>query len=295
MDIALVTCRAVGTWPIAPTPEDPFPWAIDDRPLHAALVARGARVHVPAWDDPDVDWSRFDLAVTRSTWDYHHRRDAFVAWAARVPRLAPSAEVVRWNTDKRYLRDLAVPQVPTIWLEPGQALPDVPWPRAFLKPVVGATAEHTLRFTDPDLARAHLAEHPTKAWMLQPYVADVETMGERSAIVVGGQVTHYVRKDPVPGDYRVQDDYGATDRPHEPTALEQRFVADVIAAMPRLAYARIDWLPTEAGPALIELELVEPCLFFRHGPGAAEKLAERLLSDAGSTSDGRPSVGHRPT
>lgn len=282
MHVALATCRLVHTWPIAPTPEDPRPWEIDERPLHAALRARGATVSTPTWDDPDVDWEQYDLVLPRTTWDYHHHRAAFVAWAERIgPRLVNPAPILRWNTDKRYLRDLDVPQLPTLFIEDG-ALPDVPWPRAFLKPAIGATAEFTLRF-DADAAglaaaRAHLRAHPG-VFLLQPYVASVETAGERSAIVVAGEITHYVRKQPVPGDYRVQDDYGATDAPHDPSDAERSFADRVRRAMPSgSVYARIDWLLGPAGPALIELEAVEPCLFLRHGPAAAERLAAALLA-----------------
>lgn len=283
MDVALATCRLVHTWPIPPTPDDPRPWEIDERPLQAALRERGARVHTPVWDDERVDWSQFDVVVPRTTWDYHHHHAAFVAWARRVQahtRLVNPANILEWNTDKRYLRDLEVPQLPTLFIEDGR-LPPVPWPRAFLKPAIGATAEFTLRFaTDAHglaAARAHLAAHPG-VFLLQPYVASVETEGERSAIVVGGAVTHCVRKQPVPGDYRVQDDYGATDTAHEPSGVEQAFVARVVERLPAdVAYARIDWLLGPDGPALIELEAVEPCLFLRHGAAAAERFADALL------------------
>lgn len=285
MRIALVGCRAVGTWPVAASADDPRPWDVDDRPLYAALRSRGAEIDTPDWDDPQAPWERYDLALIRSTWDYHHRREAFVAWAeavaGRVPLWNP-AEVVRWNTDKRYLRDLDVPQVDTRWIEAGEPLPAVPWARGFLKPVVGATAEHTLRF-DADreglaAARAHLAAHPSRAFLLQPYVDEVETHGERSAVLIAGEITHYVRKQPVPGDYRVQDDYGATDHPHAPSPAEEAFARHAAAAIPYdVLYARIDWLLLPTGPALVELELVEPCLFFRHGPGAADRLAEAVV------------------
>src|SRR5262245_36497898 len=108
--VALVTC--------AELPDlDP-----DDRLLLDPLAGRGIAVSAGVWDDTNVDWARFDLVVLRSTWDYPPRRDAFVAWAAAVPKLANPAHVVAWNTDKRYLGELGaagVPVVPTDWVEPG--------------------------------------------------------------------------------------------------------------------------------------------------------------------------------
>jgi Prokaryotic glutathione synthetase, ATP-grasp domain len=170
-----------------------------------------------------------------------------------------------------------------VFLEAGQPLPAVSWERAFLKPAVGATAEHTLRFrADAEglaAAREHLRAHGDKAFLLQPYVASVETDGERSAIAIEGELSHCVCKLPVPGDYRVQDDYGATDRAHDPSPAEQVFVARVLESIgERLLYVRIDWLIQRGEPVLIELEAVEPCLFFRHGPQAAERLAAAIVA-----------------
>ena len=97
----------------------------DMPPLVSALRARGASVQTPFWDDPSVDWSHFDVAVLRSTWDYVDRIDEFLAWADRsrcATHLLNSPEVVRWNTDKHYLAHLechGVPPVPTRFVEPG--------------------------------------------------------------------------------------------------------------------------------------------------------------------------------
>jgi hypothetical protein len=94
----------------------------DDQLVVPALRERGIEGVPVVWDAPDVDWAGFALAVLRSPWDYVRRREEFVAWAAKVPRLANPADVITWNTDKRYLRELAVagvPVVPTTWVEPG--------------------------------------------------------------------------------------------------------------------------------------------------------------------------------
>ncbi len=292
MHVALAGCRAVGTWAIGG--EGDRPWERDDRPLVAALEARGAEVSRPAWDDPAVDWARFDVVLPRATWDYHHHQPAFVAWAERVgraARLINPAPVLAWNSVKTYLRELPVPQPETVWLTDADRLEDEVrargWSRAFLKPVVGATAEGTLRFAADEEGLAGAVAH-ARAWLLrgelllQPYLPSVETLGERSAVAIGGEVTHWVRKLPVPGDYRVQDDYGATDEPHLPSPPEVELVRRALdhlrSMLPDgapLAYARVDWIPDDRGaPLLVELELVEPCLFFRHGPHAAARLAE---------------------
>ncbi len=122
----------------------------DDRLVVAPLAARGIAAEPVVWDDPTVDWARYDLAVLRSPWDYMSRRDEFVSWATDVPRLVNPADVVRWNTDKRYLDELSaagVPTVPTGWV-----LPDQPWqPPAdhgeyVVKPAVSAGSLDTGRY-----------------------------------------------------------------------------------------------------------------------------------------------------
>lgn len=290
MHIALATCAKLPGW------------ETDDAPLHAALTARGVTLARPIWDDPAVDWSSFDACLIRTTWDYQDNRDRFIAWAERASaatRLFNPLPVVRWNTHKRYLRDLddrGLPVVPTVWLEPG-APADVAalahahgWAHAFLKPAVGATARETLRFAcdPPGLAAAQTHVDrllPNEMLLLQPYLANVETTGEVSVLFIDDAVSHAVRKVPVPGDYRVQDDFGAHDEPYEASAallaLARRFVE---AVDHDLLYARTDFLFDDAGaPHLTELELVEPSLFLRHAPGAADALAEALLRrvDAG--------------
>jgi hypothetical protein len=284
---------------------------VDDLPLHRALRARGAEVLTPAWDDPDFDWERCDAVLIRTTWDYHlsaARCAAFVAWARRIAartRLFHPAEVLAWNVHKSYLHDLqrrGAPVVPTVWLERGQRVDlagicaDRGWARAFVKPMVGAAARETLRFwTDPAglrAAQAHLDRLlPDEDLMLQPYLDAVETEGELSLVWIDGAASHGVRKIPVPGDYRVQDDFGARDEPHRFDADELRLATDILGLAARevggepLLYARVDFLRGPAGELwLNELELVEPSLFFRHGPAAGERLAAGLLARI----EGRP-------
>ncbi len=295
MEIALATC--------ANLPD----WEVDDRPFHAALAARGARLAHPAWDDPGVDWGAFDACLIRTTWDYMERRDAYLAWAEGVAartRLFNPLPVVRWNTHKSYLKDLAVrgvPIAPTVWLEPGsrvsvaETLDGRGWRKAFLKPMIGAIARETLPFAVDraglEAAQVHLDRLlPREGMMLQPYYPGVETEGELSAVFIDGRLSHGVRKVPVPGDYRVQDDFGAHDEPATLTGSDLALATGILDLIQGgdlwppgtlggpLLYGRADLLRDEAGDLrLSELELVEPSLFFRHGPGAAERLAEALL------------------
>ncbi len=285
MHLALASCTSLSEW------------EADDIPFRAALTERGVRITQPAWDDDTVDWSSFDGVLIRTTWDYMDRRNEYVSWAKRVESVVPlfnPASIVEWNTHKSYLRDLeaaGVPIVPTIWLERGtvpnlaELLSDRAWTRGFIKPAIGATARETLRFQacdgELDSARAHLARTlAVEDMLLQPYLHSVETEGEYSAIFIAGELTHAVRKIPVRGDYRVQDDFGAADAPWEFTPDEIAIARRALdAAGDDLLYARTDFLRGDDGSLLMtEFEAVEPSLFFRHAPHAAVRLAEAVIA-----------------
>ncbi len=129
----------------------------DLRLAGSALQAAGLTVDRVRWDDPAVNWDHYDLAVVRSCWDYAWRLEEFLAWAASVPRLRNPVEVLRWNTDKTYLRDLerrGLPVVPTVW-DPATAgeLPNAgEW---VVKPSISAGSRDTARWSEPQDALAH--------------------------------------------------------------------------------------------------------------------------------------------
>jgi hypothetical protein len=164
----------------------------DDQLVVPALRERGVEAVPVVWDAPDVDWGSFALAVIRSPWDYVARREEFVAWAAKVPRLANPADVVTWNTDKRYLRELAVagvPVVPTTWVEPGEVWEPPPRGEFVVKPAVGAGSLDSGRYDldraeHRELAAAHVArlQAAGRLVMVQPYLAAVDTYGETALL-----------------------------------------------------------------------------------------------------------------
>jgi hypothetical protein len=259
----------------------------DDEPLRAALLARGVAPVPAVWDDASVDWAAFDLVVVRSTWDYVARRDAFVAWAAAVPRLANSARVVAWNTDKTYLRGLAgagLPVVPTAFVQGGDLaaiLGENGWHDVVVKPAVSAGAANTLRVTGDLAAGQALLDRIDGTAMVQPYLDAVEGYGERSLLFAEGAFTHAVRRNPAlstEGDTR----YDA--RLVSPTGAELDLAHRVLAAVGEpLLYARVDLVPDATGePLLMELEVTEPQLFLRFSAAAAEALADAIVARAGS-------------
>ncbi|MDO8144450.1 MULTISPECIES: RimK family alpha-L-glutamate ligase [Isoptericola] len=283
----------------------------DDRPILPALAARGVTAEPVVWDDPDVDWSSYDLVVVRSTYDYSPRRDEFIEWARSVPNLANAADVIAWNTDKTYLQTLdeaGVPVIPTIWLDPerhlGKRAIHTRMP-AFgdfvVKPVVSAGAKDTGRYQPVSAeSRALAIEHAKallddgRAVMIQPYVTSVDTAGETCLVFVDGEVQHAVRKNalltgpsrPTAGLYRKEQM-----EPVEPTAAQvdvaRRAIAvahDRLGVTKPFLYARVDLVTGEDGtPTVIELELTEPSLWLKHAgdAGTAERLADAIVARLG--------------
>jgi len=265
----------------------------DDAQYVRALVERGAEVHCPAWTDPTVDWSSFDVVQLRSTWDYHERPDAFAEWVRHVDavsQLFNRRNVVEWNLDKRYLRALSaagVPVVPTHWVEADVELQDAALAevvaslggRAMWKPAIGADSFGAVPVS-PDTVSQVARDAPRGVvYMLQPYLTSVETEGEVSVIVFDGTPSHAVRKRPQVGDFRVQDNHGGTDAPEPLTPELEALAARTLAAVPGSTplVARVDLMFDDAGRYLLgELELIEPSLFFVHSPRAAQRLADAL-------------------
>ena len=262
----------------------------DDLLLLEALVRRGIDARPAVWDAWAERWDLADLVLLRTVWDYHLRCDEFLAWIERVEGQAEilnPPDVVRWNAHKTYLRDLAeqgIPTVPTLWLEAGQSydlaglVTQNGWGDVLLKPVVSAAAYETHRVSLDDLSedQAHLDRLlQSTAMMLQPYLADVEQQGEISLLYFESEYSHAVR--------RPSALVHGLDLADEGMAVQaspaQRHLADQILAT--LAetplYARVDLAETQDhGLLLLEIELIEPSLFFHHDPASADRFAKAI-------------------
>ena len=283
----------------------------DMPPLRTALADAGVTADVPCWDDPGVDWSGYDAALLRSTWDYVDRIEEFLAWCercARQTRLLNPPGVVRWNTDKHYLVHLAeagVPVVPTRFVEPGangeaelaaflagrHGSCTVGHAPAFdefvVKPAIGAGSRDAARYARGEASTA--SQHVERligagrSVMLQPYLARVDAQGETAVLYLGGQFSHAIRKGPLlrRGAGLVEGLFAPEDiRPREAEPAELSVAAAAFAAIPfeAPAYARIDLIRDDANaPVVLELELTEPSLFLAQAPGAAERLVSHLV------------------
>jgi glutathione synthase/RimK-type ligase-like ATP-grasp enzyme len=252
----------------------------DAAPLAAALAARGFDAELLAWDDPAVDWDAAVPTIIRSTWNYSRHLDAFLAWIDRAAAAAPLVnprEIVRANVHKRYLLELharGVPIVPTTLVERGGALAALDY-RCVIKPEVGGGSYNARAFAAGDpAALVHLAALTrTGAALVQPYVTSVHDYGERSLIWIDGELSHAIRKTP-----RFAGDSERIDGPF-PIADAERDIA-LAALAPyadRILYGRVDVAPDEHGrPMVMELELVEPSLFFARHPPSVERYVAGL-------------------
>ena len=274
--ITLVTC------------EDQAELHPSDQILAEELERLGVRVRVAIWSDPGVDWARDPVTVLRSTWDAHLRPQEFRSWLQRVGTLTclcNSAQTVQWNFDKQYLLDLQARNVriiPTLYFErhatPGLCRADIPWESVVTKPAVGASSHGVRLFnadTELDALKAYLGALLEKSGaLLQSYVSTVRTAAERSLVFIEGEYTHAVRR--VPFNRGSTPDTGDLD--HEASLEEIAFAERVLGAAGALqaAFARVDLLPSPDGILLMELELIEPSLFFTRKPSSAQRLAQVL-------------------
>jgi len=271
----------IATCQVLPEPDG------DEAPLAAALAAGGFAAQLVGWDDPSVDWDAPIPTILRSTWNYPLAIDAFLAWidrASAAALLINPADIVRGNLHKRYLLALAargVPVVPTTLVERGQAceLAAIAAPSIVIKPEIGAGSIGTRRFAPADpAARAHLAALTAQgAALVQPYVASVDDYGERSLVWIDGELSHAIRKVP-----RFAGDSERVEGPFPITGEERAVALAALAPIAgRILYGRVDVARDAAGRTMVmELELVEPSLFFARLPGSADRfvagLRERL-------------------
>ncbi|WP_224242975.1 ATP-grasp domain-containing protein [Hyalangium gracile] len=278
MDVAVVTYAAL--------PQ------LDEKeaPLLPALAALGLDARPVVWDDPRMDWRTTKVAVIRSTWDSHLRRNAFVAWASKVGKLTclhNPPEVIRWNTHKAYLRRLEAQGIactPTVWVPQGGTVDlaalmrERDWESVVLKPVVSADALKTYRFPRAELEAAQSCLQTLSAAdevMVQPYLTAFETEGERAYIFFDGAFSHAVRRPP-----GMKDTPRGFQQPHlfEPISEELRLCEQVLAAVGQpLLYARVDVATDNEGRTrLQELEATEPGLFLNLDPAAPTRLAQAI-------------------
>lgn len=265
---------------------------VDLPPLLAALRKCGVEATRACWDDSDVPWSAFDLVVLRSPWNYVDRYEEFLAWLRETEtsvRVLNPSSVVRWNTDKHYLRDLqshGLAVVPTDFVEVGT--PRHAWPAlgpdVVVKPVVGAGSRDAARHSSAENAYLHLSRllADGRAVLVQPYMSEIDIQGETGLVYFNGEFSHAFRKSAIlTRDAPPTSELFAPEEisPRDPNRAELELANNAIAACAGdLLYARVDIVPGQHGAPLIsELELTEPSFFLDMAPGSAGRLAKAVV------------------
>ncbi len=279
MRIAFLTCAAL-----------PLLWQ-DDRLAADELRARGHSVEPLVWNSPGAleTLNTFEMCVVRNPWDWFHHRSAFRAFLESLRnvrcRVVNDVETLLAFADKTYLARLAamgLAVVPTVELEASE-LSRVPstlrergWNEAVLKPAFTANAIGARRVKPGDALNELPVLEAGEKWLLQPFIPSIAE-GEFSFVFFGGEFSHSVRKRPPSGEWRVQHDYGGVSMPWEaPGAAISQVRALLHAAAPGAVYARVDAVDLDGQLHLMELEVVEPELFFRHHPLAPKRFADSL-------------------
>jgi glutathione synthase/RimK-type ligase-like ATP-grasp enzyme len=287
------------------TLEDRADFVIDDALAIAELETRQVRVDEIPWTRGGIDWRTYDGVVIRTTWDYQRDVAGFFALLDEIERmaipLANPASLVRWNAHKTYLADLAgrgVPTVPTRrgrGMSPGE-LCELPAAlgvgEIVLKPAVGANADDTYRVSAATAVAALAdiaARFADREWMAQPFLSTILDEGEVSTFHFNGRFSHAVIKRPKQGDFRVQEEHGGLVEPFSPDAETRRVADGVLAALgePPLQ-ARVDLVRLADGSlALMELEAIEPSLYFRMHRDAPRHFADAVEAWLARVSDSR--------
>lgn len=263
----------------------------DGEPGHAALdevlTERGITSRWVCWDDATVDWSQAEVVAARATWDYESRLPEFLAWAEAVeaagPVLLNGSAVFRWNTDKRYLVQLAergVPVVPTVLVEGRDDVRAVvaEFGRAVVKPRVAAGGRGLLVVDDADRWEPPAPGGP---WIGQPVVESVHTEGELSVFVIDGRPVSQVRKVAPAGDVRVHEEYGGSSAHVDLDDDAAAIAAATIDATAELlgvdlSYGRVDLMRYDGRLVVSEVEITEPGLYLDVIPGNAVPFADAV-------------------
>lgn len=257
------------------------------------LQAKGLQIQKEVWDDPSVDWKQYELVVLKAPWDYFDKYERFLQWLdqleqLKVPMLNSSA-TIRWNSDKHYLQEIAatgLPVIPFEMIEKGEkpSLSDYfkhfKSERLIVKPAVSGGAKNTFSFTREEVPALTLTLHDLlkqEAFLVQPFIPEIQEEGEWSFVFFNGQFSHCLLKKAKSGDFRVQHVHGGSVHPQEPPAalLEQARRYVTFFAKDCL-YARVDGVQLKGIFSLMELELIEPYLYLSGCPQSYENYFQGL-------------------
>ncbi len=276
------------------TMDDAGSFEIYDSLLHAPLAELGWRAYDVSWRDPSINWNDFDSVIIRSPWDYQEHCEDFLQVLEKIENstalLANNIDLVKWNINKRYLAELEQKQVelvPTIW---GETLSSEQLHGAFahfntdriiIKPCISAGAFDTFslsRQQAEEQEKQLLALFNTRDFMIQPFMQNIVDEGEYSIFFFNNQFSHCILKSPKENDFRVQEEYGGRLSQVNPEDRLVQASKKVLSAIPYPAlYARLDFVRTDDGFAIMEAELIEPSLYFNMDDQSAGRFAQAFV------------------
>lgn len=269
-----------------------------DHLLEEPMSEAGWQLQTLSWREKDVDWNQFDVVLIRSPWDYQKDAKAFLSCLQRIEASSAVLEnplaLVRWNIDKAYLREIeqkGIPVVPTLWqsrfdLQTVQrAFTHFDTDELIIKPLVSANADDTFRLDSSTLqaCAGQLAEvFCQRQHMIQPFLNTVIDEGEYSLFYFGGQYSHAIIKRPKEADFRVQEEHGGRLESIEPTPELLTLAERTLAAIPYPPlYARLDFIRHGPGFAVMELELIEPSLYFNMDEESPRRFSRAFVEKFG--------------
>jgi glutathione synthase/RimK-type ligase-like ATP-grasp enzyme len=275
---------------LVPGPDYPEPWRWAYDIEAGALASAGAEVEPVCWTEAG-DLSGFDLVLPLVAWGYHLDYARWLAFLERADRerltLINPAALLRWNSDKAYLVELADARVPTVPTLLTESCCDADLDEArrrfasdwlVIKPPVSASAMGAHRLGPGHDLPAGSRQKPM---IVQPLIEEIARTGEFSLMLFDGRFSHAVVKRPRSGDFRVQEYHGGETRPcgAPPAGAVELAEAALAAAPARATYARVDIVPDDEGTLrIMELELIEPALFLEHAPDGGQAFVSAVLN-----------------
>ncbi len=268
--------------------------AESERLMLPYLASAGIETEIIDWRSTASDFSKFDLIVLRSCWDYHLRAAEFIGWLQRVAQITPvfnTIDTVLWNHNKFYLREveaLGIEIAPTVFVNGSDSIgADVwreikSWPKSVVKPAVSASAHKTWLFDSVALPEKNDLKRTMQGegFLIQQFIPEIETQGEISFVYIDGQFSHAALKRPAAGDFRVQQEHGGSAHLFHPDAnllTQANQIASTVRQVRDSLYCRIDAVARDGKLVLMELELIEPELFLGLAEGAAERFARAIV------------------
>jgi glutathione synthase/RimK-type ligase-like ATP-grasp enzyme len=250
-----------------------------------------------SWHDQCTDYSRYDVVIVRSTWDYQAHVDTFMETLEHInnaqTRLENPLKLMQWNVSKSYLRDLeskGVSILPTLWFDSFDskaiqaAFKHFNVSEIIIKPIVSANADFTYRLTEEDFLfeqQSIKSALKSREIMVQAFEKTILDEGEYSLFYFNGDYSHTINKLPAEDDFRVQEEHGGQLKSTEPTQDMLVLAQQTLHALPeKPLYARIDMLKTSVGFAIIEVELIEPSLYFNMDESSPKRFAEAIVKRA---------------